>query len=495
MIEFFRKRYLQQGISSLSYLSIKKEKGLYFHLYKKGLKIKDIIKALGLEEEYASFKKEHFARTINGKVHHRWSWERITNETQIIVDELGFLPPAEWFQSNGKATLVAALYYMGKTWDALRAHFNCYVNSDFVESRNGMRWRSHPEASLSNYLYSRGIEHRPGEKYPEEYGEQSDQSYGYYDLHFKSLENKWIDVEIWGDKPKGHQEKLYQRKRKQKESFNKSNPNFLGIHYSDCYEDYKLDALLKPYIGYIEPYIFDKPTDEVLQPTHWSNADELIELCKHIAKQQPDGIFPTEGWLRKRGNFEDREGPTYNTVSIYIKKWIGGVRKLREILDQEEHSTTTWDKEKAIREYRKWFEKHGFTPTQARTKRRGLTGKERKEAQNIANAITKYAGTTEDINKQLGIEPKKLTKWDRDKIIRNASRLYEEYSLTPAQLSNLTVKDVKLFGVAKEDIKLAKQIVDRTNSYFDGSKELYSVLGIKPIDKRILKRQIAQHLH
>ncbi len=489
MMHYLWDRYQLYGIGSLSYISIKKEKGLYFHLYKKELKIKDIVKEFGLEKEYASFKKEHFSRTINGKVHHRWSWKRIIDETQAIVDELGFLPPAQWFQTNGKATLVAALYYMDKTWNDLRAHFNCYENSDFVESRNGMRWRSHPEASLSNYLYARGIEHKPGEKYPKEYGKQSDQSYGYYDLHFKSSNNMWIDVEIWGDKPKGHQEHLYRKKRTQKEEFNKTNPYFLGLHYSDCYEDSKLDALLVSYIGQVEPYIFDKPTDKILQPTHWSNADELIEFCKQIAKQQSDGIFPTEDWLRKRGKFKDREGPTYNTVSIYIKKWIGGVRKLREILGQEEYSTTTWTKEKAIAEYRAWFDNYGFTPGQARTSGRNLSNEEVKLANNISHAVAKYSGSVEQINTLLNIEPIKTSKWNKEKILDEFSRIFERYSLTPTQIANLSENDRKLFAVNHSDIAISKQLIDRVSSYFSGLKEVYTELGIQKTDMRILRKK------
>ena len=116
--------------------------------------------------------------------------------------------------------------------------------------------------------------------------------------------------------------------------------------------------------------------------------------------------------------------------------------------------------------------------------------KERKEAQNLANAIRKYVGTTEDINEQLGIVPEKLTKWSKESIINNTSRLFKRYSLTPSQLSNLSKNDAVLFSVTREDIKLAKRIADRTSSYFTGSKEVYSILGITPVDKRILKRRI-----
>lgn len=413
ILDYLRKRYREQGIASLSYKEIKKVKGLYFNLYDRGMKLKDIPKKLGVQKEYNEYKTKTFTKTVNGKIHRRWSWDRVISEASAVVAEQGFLPPAQWFQLNGKGSLVYTVYALNKNWDDLRAHFGSYETSDFVESRNKMRWRSHPEASLSNFLYARGIQHKYGEKYPEEYGEQSDQSYGYYDLHFKSSVGQWIDVEIWGDKPKGHQEKLYLKKRRQKEAFNKDNPHFLGLHYTDCYEDSKLEILLEPHIGRIAPYIFDKSTDEVIPSTHWSNADELIAFCKKIAEKQPDGIFPTEEWLRKRGKHKDREGPAYNTVSVYIKTWIGGVRKLREILGQAQHSTTLWTKENALKEYKAWYDSHGFTPGQAKTTGRNLNKQELKQANNIAYAANKSVGSTKEVNTLLGIQPVKKFRKDK----------------------------------------------------------------------------------
>jgi len=371
----------------------------------------------------------------------------------------------------------------------LRAHFDSYENSDFVQSRNGMRWRSHPEASLSNFLYTRGIEHKKGRKYPEEYTEYGDSSYGYYDLHFKDIDNEWVDVEVWGDKPKGHNEKGYQRVRKAKEHFNRNNSRFLGIHYGDCFIEERLEDLLEPYVGRIIPFIFDKPTDEIIQSTHWSNADELIDYCKEISKSQPDGIFPAEGWLRKRGKWRDREGPAYNTVSIYIKNWIGGIRKLRKILNQDEHNATSWTKEKAIQEYKAWFDKYGFTPGQARTSSRQWNKDELKKANNISIAAAKYVGKVQQINNLLGIEPVKKSKWNKETILNECSRIFDKYTLTPTQIVNLSEGDRKLFCVDQSDIGISKRLVDRTGAYFSGVREVYAQLGVRVVDIRILRKR------
>lgn len=489
IIGYLKNRYEKYGIGSLSYPSIKKIKGLYFHLYKKGLKIKDVIRLLGLEEEYSQFKIKNFTKVCNGKISRRWSWERVIEEVTPIIKSQGFLPPAEWFHQNEMSSVVFYVYKFGKDWNLLREHFGSYEHSDFVQSRNGLRWRSHPEASLSNFLFARGIEHKKGEKYPDEYSGFGKASYGYYDLHFIAKDGLLVDVEVWGDKPNGHNEGGYREIRKAKEKFNTFNKRFIGIQHQDCFDEGKLQCTLEPYIGVIAPYKFLKPADKVIQSTHWSNSDELIEYCEKIASEQKNGVFPTEEWLRKRGKWKDREGPAYNTVSIYIKLWIGGVRKLREILGQSEHSTISWSKEKAINEYRIWFEKYGFTASQAKTPRRNLSEKEKKRAQNITHAIEVKVGSVVKVNELLGIKPAKLTKWTREKMLGVCSALFQKYSLTHYQLANILEDDKILFSVEDKDVIIAKRLAYQSRAYFSGAKEIYQTLGLKKNDMRILRRK------
>jgi hypothetical protein len=66
----------------------------------------------------------------------------------------------------------------------LRAVVGCGDPQTFCQSRNGMRWRSRPEAALSDFLYARDIPHRHGELYPADYAEQSGRDHGRLDLHF-----------------------------------------------------------------------------------------------------------------------------------------------------------------------------------------------------------------------------------------------------------------------------------------------------------------------
>lgn len=338
-----------------------------------------------------------------------WTWDKIVSEAKGIVEKEGYLPPAGHLQVNGHASLIQAVYRNGKTWVDLREASGSFDTSNFVPSRSGLRWLSHAEASLSNFLFARGIFHAKGRKYPENYSEHSGKTYGYFDLIFSDKHGSAVDVEIWGDKPKGHQEEEYARVRAGKELFNAGRRNFLGIHFKDCYNDGRLMEILEPYIGIVEPHVFVKLYDPFIETTHWSNADELLDSCRKIANEQPDGKFPPEDWLRKRGKWANREGIAYNTLAVYIKLWIGGVRRVRELLGQSGNSTIKWNKETALTELKLWHEKYGKSPSAMRAdvdrRKYYIDPSEMKRGIRIAAAIEKHAGGMIQACLALGIKP------------------------------------------------------------------------------------------
>ena len=223
---------------------------------------------------------------------------------------------------------------------------------------------------MGNFLFSRGIEFKVGEKYPKEYAEIYKVKYGIYDIHFKGkineYKNKWIDCEIWGENPNGHSKELYAIKRKNKELFNFDNNNFLGIEYHICYNEDKLIELLEKYIGIIEPFNFINEDDKKFKPTQWNLKDDVINQCKYIMDNN-NGIIPTEEWLRKRGKYKNRETfeweNKYNlgSLTVYIKE-IGGMRKVRELLNNSEKSTIKWDKNKIINLFIEIYNKYDKTP-------------------------------------------------------------------------------------------------------------------------------------
>lgn len=418
LLEHCRSLYEMHGPAALTYTFMKSQPGLYMALYGRGLTQKVLAGRLGVADEL----HRHMAdrpMVRGGRSMVRRSWPQIVEEAREVAAEHGSLPPAQWFQQNGRASLVQYVYTLGKTWDELRDAIGDTSTGAFVQSRNGLRWRSHPEASLSNFLYSRGIEHRRGDRYPKEYEALSGKTHGRYDLHFASPQG-WIDVEIWGDDPGGHDPTNYQAVRAMKEQFNASNPNFLGLHFKQCFSEEELTAALAPYISALSPIQFDRPTDHLIPATHWSNTDELLEYCRQFASEMPDGAFPTEEWLRKRGKWADRPGPAYNTLSIYIKTWFGGVRALRSLLGQAHVSTTRWDRATVLAAWEQFYKDHGRTPNQVRAHNARGIGEFTPEAVELAgrltSAVVKYVGGAPAANQALGI----IVDRKRKRVARNS---------------------------------------------------------------------------
>lgn len=497
LVTFCRSLYGQQGIEALSYPSLRKHQSLYANLYRARLSQKELLAALGLESEYRAHKDSLPLIRQGGRASHRWTWTRIVDEAGLIRKQHSQLPPAAWFQANGYGSLVKAIYKQGKSWESLRDALGDFKQSSFVESRNGMRWRSHPEASLSNFLYARGIEHKRGKKYPDDYANHSTAKYAYYDLHLISKTGEWIDIEIWGDKPYGHSEQRYSEKRREKEAYHSGRKSFVGIHFNDCYSDDKLSIILEPVIGLVKPFLFDKPTDNRIQSTHWSNADELLDDCCQLAESMPDGKFPTEGWLRKRGKWAGRSGDSLNTMSVYIKLWLGGVRKLRSLLGQGHQSTTVWSEASAISAYKEFHKTHGITAQQYR--HRHLSGDKSTSpevariATNICHAVHKYSGGTEALNSALGILIDRTRRWSKEAVLNGYRQIIEQWGVSPHQLWNdqRTGKMQLDDGVARDLGKL----IGVTRKHFTSSREIYDILGFKLPSrprKRRSKKAIAQ---
>lgn len=325
-----------------------------------------------------------------------WSWDHIISVAQEVVRQEGHLPSAGWFQAHQYASLVQAIYLHEKRWEDLQTAVNSFEASGTLPSRSGLRWSSHPEASVSNFLFARGVQHERGHKYPLDFAEQSGRGYGYYDLAFFDRKGRCIDVEVWGDKPMGHDEEEYAQRRAEKERFNSGRKTFVGIHHLDCFTDASLTKILEPFIGTIAPFKFIEPHDPQIESSHWTFADGTIDQCRTLAASQPDGKFPPEDWLRKRGRWADREGPAYNTLACYVGKWVGGVRKLRDLIDQSHNSTQQWTRELALAELRAWYIEYGRSPGAVRAdyqrKKNSLPVSEFKRAARILAAVDKYAG-------------------------------------------------------------------------------------------------------
>lgn len=406
-----KQMYVDGGAPALLYQNLKRTKGLYGALYAAGLRQRVLLRKLGIDagvfkEQTTSYRDRV---SVSGRRRQGWNRERIVATAAAVVQIHGFLPPAGWFAVNGHNGMVQALYSNGMTWGDLRDAL-CLPGHEaggMVKSRNGLWWRSQSEACLSNYLHARGVPHRRGDDYPAAYVAMSGRKSGQYDVAFQGADMAWFNVEIWGDKPYGHDAVGYAEKRKVKEVFNAGNQFFIGMHFKDCWSDAQLDVILGKHLGAGVGVTCEQPHDHLIQSVHWSNADELIAFCKTLAAQQADGEFPSEEWLRKRGKHANREGPAYNTLSVYIKTLIGGIRKLRAIIGQAHVSTEQWDRKRALSELEAWVTRYGMPPriSPELAARRGhhLDAKTRLHGQNIDAAVRKYAGGLVNAYHELGI--------------------------------------------------------------------------------------------
>ncbi|NPT62586.1 AP2 domain-containing protein [Paraburkholderia elongata] len=364
--------YEQHGLRALATPFLEKQPdALYPRLLSSSLKQPVLLAELGLAEAYAAWKLS--SRTYRGSTKPQWTWEVAIERAREVKEREGDLPTVQWFRQNGYSSLVVAVHKSGRTWGDLREALGSFATCPFYESRNGVRWRSRPEASLSNFLYARGIDHKRGERYPDRYAEQTGRHRGLFDLHFVSTTGAWIDVEIWGDLPDNLTKGRYAATRAMKETFNATNPRFLGLQYRDCLSDARLTELLAPYIGHIDPFRFDKPSDRTIETAHWSDADELLESCRALAADMPDGRFPSEDWLRKRGKYADRAGPQYSTLAGRVHEWLGGTRQVRRMLNQDHASTISWSPDRAVEAWRDFHIKYGMTPSQYMGARKRMT--------------------------------------------------------------------------------------------------------------------------
>jgi hypothetical protein len=195
----------------------------------------------------------------------------------------------------------------------------------------------------------------------------------------------------------------------------------------------------------------------------------------------PDGQFPTEEWLRKRGKWKDRPGETYNTLSVYIKTWLGGIRNLRKLLGQSHVSTIDWNKNSAIAEYQKFYEKHKLTAGQVRTIfRRGgdISSELAAEAGRLENAVLKYAGGSAVVNEQLGIVIDRTRSWTRDAILEGFKAIIAEWKVSPMQL--LYDHKTGKTKLPEKTYKQMDQLVGAAGRKFNGGlKEVYEILGFE----------------
>jgi hypothetical protein len=108
LLDYCRVLYGEHGPEALTYRFLKTHRGLYFILFGRGITQKSLAARLGLAEEM----KIHLSSrpmVRSGRAMVRRSWPQLVEEARLVVEAHGSLPPAQWFQRNGRASLVQSI--------------------------------------------------------------------------------------------------------------------------------------------------------------------------------------------------------------------------------------------------------------------------------------------------------------------------------------------------------------------------------------------------
>ena len=173
----------------------------------------------------------------------------------------------------------------------------------------------------------------------------------------------------------------------------------------------------------------------------------------------PDGIFPSEDWLRKRGKYRGRDGETYNTMAVRVNQWLGGTRNVRRLLGQDSASTMEWTLEKLQTAWRDFEIRYGETPSQYRSN--GKRKSYPRETLAIASKI--YSATH-----RLGLLDKVRGKHTARKIIWT-----REYALT--QWQAFTLKHGRTPSECMSKIRrdtLSSEVTNEANRIYDAARRL-----------------------
>lgn len=397
----------EHGMQALttSWLGKNGHLNVYKRFSAEGGSVQQLATTLGILDEFLVFRKAQADKNR----YRIWTEEALDEQAHKLVAAHGRIPTAEWLSANQLSGFHAAVTTRYKTLEAFSKRF--YDRGATRQtSRDGQTWDSFAEACLANFLWSRNIAVYKGRRYPKEYEEQSGRAFGTYDLEFVGLEGDFkaqrILVEVWGDLPNGKRKDGYAETRQFKESFNVDNPNFVGLQYTDCYEEQKLIDKLFVYIGDLKPCRFVGEHDTHFPPTQWTLADEVVQKAKFIISKIDGGILPTSNWFKRNRSYLDRpvlewEPVTWGAFPDKIRM-IGGFRRLRDILGQSEANKSVWTREKVLDAMIATFNDHGTWPGKLRydlKQKPNLTAIQRVllfKLQNISSVVPTHFGSMEN---------------------------------------------------------------------------------------------------
>lgn len=404
------------------------------------IKLSSIADELGVLDEYMIFKNTSIITSrcrTQGIELNLWTDDKKNEITEYIISKYNSIPAWAVLLADSN---VPSTYLNHVSLTDLRKEHNLPVNLCLI-SIDGQVWESQAETCFANFLILRGVEIHKGRPYEEEYKIKYGNGGGTYDGHFYSdLKNMEITVEIWGDRPNGHKEIQYAKKRKNKEDYNKNNPGFLGIHYQDCYVDEKLKHLLEPFLKNLEikRSICKKDYYDKIESTKLSMLEFVLDVCEEIISE--NGCFPPYDFLRKHGLYKDRETQSWEKkcghqkIIHYIDK-CGGINKIKEIIGIEKCNNK----------------------------------------QNYQNLTRKYLKD--------GVCLEKISK---DEAVEQLKTFYQLHQTTPAIKKRELLKKENRNDEDNEIVKLCTRLLNYIFLKFENSHDAYILAGI-PLKKKIPK--------
>lgn len=297
-----------------------------------------------------------------------WNPETADKEVLSIITKFQCIPPLQDLFEKGHGSVFD--YYKKKQGLGINEIRNRYshlfVKEAALIGRDGRKYKSYPEACFANFLWARNIEYKDGKPYPPDFKAKYGRG-AIYDFHFQDIENRTIDVEIFGGSRGGSESQdRYLETRKCKEEYNADIETFIKIEHTECFNEEKLQKLLEPFIGMLIPIRFAKPYDHMLCAVQWSLADELTKKASFIMSKTANAKIPAQHWFDRSGCHEGRdveqwEDPTWSHFLSQVQ-CFGGLQKLRSLMGLAGDNRREWNKENVIEVFKEIYTKYNVSP-------------------------------------------------------------------------------------------------------------------------------------
>lgn len=453
-----------------------------------GCSLQKLTKKWGIYDEWKVakqiYRKQRPPDVVN-KEKPIWTSQKIDETMKFIIKKYGFLPPSGFIDDElgNLRKFHAALYNNG----GLEYYKEKYAIIDRLRNYDVLkrRFRSFPEAALSNWLISKQIIPDMGEKYPQSYKEFSGKS-AWYDMHFWSpiLRIK-VNIEIWGGPGKNSPgSEIYIKQKEDKISFHGNDITFMHLNYEKCFDLAYLELLFMPYIG-MRP-IYNDVNKHVFDPTKWSLSEELLVKGKDICSHFSNGLLPTTTWFSRKDNhlgrvIEPWEPNTWGGFMDDVNK-IGGIGKLLMLLGQKEYTkyTNRITKSETLIGIQDIYEKYGKT-IKALSQRNDNTDELRNRIKSLISGVKlHFNDNMNDVYKELGIHIKPHTKTGgAEGVIKTLQEFYQKYERKPSGLVK-TLSNKKNRTDEEEYLrKYAVTLVSNCQLYFPKYSDALIASGIE----------------